>query len=216
MSQPSAATQLYAATTQIAKANLPWVAGGLNRFEDAEDRELFAMPPVDDGGAYRHAAYWQAVASRLLASTELLNAAIDAERKAMSVSLLSFGDAQAPRILAEAASNVNRAVATSAGDHRKYAAEANRVQSILSQYATPSAISVAQHDDDSYTGWMRQFQKNLQKAGKVAVFVAVGLGASALGALVWFVSRRWKVRRNPLGIARAVVRTARRITTVAA
>jgi hypothetical protein len=217
VTQPFAATQLYAATAQIAKANLPWSVAGLVRLSDAEDREAFSVAPVDDGGAYRHAAYWQAVASRLLGSGDLLQAATSAEHKAMASSLIS-GDAQTSAILREASQNIGRAVANAAGNTGTQGrSDASAVASILAQYASPAAIELAQREDDSYTGWLRKWQKSMQTAGKIAVFATVGISAVLLGALVWYASRSWKsARRNPLKIASAAVTAVRKMAQIGA
>ena len=73
-SQPYALSQQFAAKKQLTYATMP--GSNLARLEDAEDLDMFALPPADDGGAYRHVAYWLSVASRLLGgSMPLLTAA---------------------------------------------------------------------------------------------------------------------------------------------
>lgn len=218
MTQPATASQLYAATVQIRNAGLPWYVAGLSKMADAEDQEYFKVPPVDDAGAYRHAAYWQAVASRILASTPLLQAALASQKNAVSSSLLNFDDSNVAKILTAAAANVRAAQQGGIGTNE--AVESGKVLNTLMHYATPSQLALAQKDDDSYAGWLRQWQKQMKTYGLLAAVGVVGLGAVLVGALVWFASKR--VRKNPYatvigttyGVVRAIGRTARRAAEV--
>ncbi len=192
MSLPYATEQQRAATLQVAKA----VAGiPLHTAGEAEDAALFAAAPVDDGGAYRHAAYYTAVASRLLGDRSLgISAGQYAVYAAPYVTVTPLTSAMVPTMLV-----ASRAIAIAASQSRDARAvgEAHRVAGWLVTKASPAALELARKDDDSLVGMLRRFEEGMESWGKIAAFAAVGFGALASAGAVWIALKIYeKIKGN--------------------
>lgn len=166
MPQPSAADQARAVSAQANAGMIGYPA--LTALPP--DHGLFDAPPVDYGGALRHAAYWMAVAARFLHNRTLAFKAWD--RGAISVPytvLPSTGSAaELSKVLNEAADLVSAAVrdATTAAPQERMIAQT--IYAKLRGQAQPTALAKAQEDDDSLTGTLRKLAEQLSKAAKVA------------------------------------------------
>jgi hypothetical protein len=195
-SQPYAVGQQLAAKRQVALALMPGF--GLTRLVDAEDRAEFALPPVDNGGAYRHAAYWTAVASRLLGSTSLAATASQYALWSTPYVATIASSSDAGRVLREAAAAVQAGIVQSGGSPA--AGEAARIVSTLTAYSTPTAIAKSQAEDTGPLAEMRKFYLQMQglssTAGTVVAIAAVVVGGLAVGAAIWFAVRLMRGKRG--------------------
>lgn len=194
--QPYAISQQFAGKKQVAYAlvGIP----DLLRIEDADDIELFRLPPVDDGGAYRHAAYWTALAARLLDNRTL--AATAGTYAAWSTPYIagSISYSNASKILAGAANEVQKAVLSAQNTRfdSGRVSQAARVQAQLLAYAVPTAIERAQEGDSGPLAEMRRLSQAMEEIGKLATAAIIIVGIGSLAALAWGISRWLRTRKH--------------------
>jgi hypothetical protein len=196
LTQPYAISQQFAAKKQVAMA----IAGypDLIRVSDAEDAEQFVLPPADDGGAYRHAAYWVGIAARLLDSRRLGATASYYAQWSSLYPAASMASGSATKILAEAGNAVQHAV-TEARAARFDSARTNEAQAIATRlyaFAQPAAILKAQSQDDGLIADLRRLIALSETLGKFATAATFGLGGVAILGVGWML---WKIVKKVKG-----------------
>lgn len=189
----AAYTQQIAARKQVAAATAGYPAPPDNLME-IEGWDAFKHPPVDNGEAYRAAAFYLAVAARYLGSKEL---ALKAAEYAVWASPYLVGTPITDKVR-PTVETVKALIQThvslykaSMGSTRAWQ-QANGLFYYLLGIWSPAALDTARSLDDSLYGMLERLQKRLEQYGKIAVFAGVGVGAVALGGVFWMLKRAWR------------------------
>lgn len=203
--QPYAVTQLVEAQTQAALATTGLYGTGLDKLEDAQGYNDFMLPPIDNGGALRHAAYWTALAGRLLGDRSLGISAASYAAQATGYPIALLDSSSVVSTLTQARSGILAALTkaqqaqsadTEWASRAAHVQQVVRIVGVLSQYATPSILEKTQDEDDSLVGYLRKLKHYSETLAKVVTFAAIGLSATAIAAAVWFGVRWWKNRKH--------------------
>jgi hypothetical protein len=188
MAVPSIFEQNKAITAQLTPAlvGYPALTG------QPPGAELFSAPPVNYGGALRHAAFWMAVAARYLGDRTLALSAWGMSQKALPYVVMpsTAGTADMSKVLNDAAAEIRKEALTATDPVRKGLGltVANRLQS----QGLPTELAKAQDQDDSITGTLRKLLATFETAAKVAAaLMVVVLGITAAGG-AWFVYRKFR------------------------